>query len=140
MSIDTVIAPLERDDNVQHYADIARLVSDYFRGLHNSDVALLDSVFDEQAMLYAPGIRRSKAQWLTLVANRPIPKQRGDAFAYQILAVEVLGQQAMVKVSCPLLGEHFIDYLGLLFEQGRWRIVAKQYATQPLLGKPCFAS
>ncbi|GAA0350766.1 nuclear transport factor 2 family protein [Bowmanella denitrificans] len=110
---------------------IEALLMQYFDGLHRADIALLDSIFDPDARLYAPGIRRSKQQWLDLVANRPVPEKLGHSFDYQVLAIERCGEQAMAKVSCPLLGARFIDYLGLLKEGGNWRIVAKQYADNP---------
>ena len=109
------------------------LLGHYFDGLHRADTALLSNIFDDAVRLYAPGVRRSKQQWLELVANRPVPAALGHAFAYQILSVELSGEQALAKVSCPLLGRHYIDYLSLLKEQGQWRIVAKLYADNPFI-------
>ncbi|MBU1311736.1 MAG: nuclear transport factor 2 family protein [Gammaproteobacteria bacterium] len=114
-------------------AAISTLLGHYFDGLHRADTALLSSIFDDAAQLYAPGVRRSKQQWLDLVANRPVPAALGHAFAYQILSIEQTGEQALAKVACPLLGRHFIDYLSLLKEQGQWRIVAKLYADNPFI-------
>ncbi|GAB3038166.1 nuclear transport factor 2 family protein [Bowmanella dokdonensis] len=121
------------DPHVSQLQAVEALLMKYFDGLHRADTQLLDSIFDQDARLCAPGIRRSKRQWLELVANRQVPEALGDAFAYRILAVELCGEQAMAKVSCPLLGEQFIDYLGLLKENGNWRIVAKQYADNPFI-------
>ena len=112
---------------------ITALLRHYFDGLHRADTALLSRIFDDAAHLYAPGVRRSKQQWLELVANRPVPAALGHAFAYQILSVELSGEQALAKVACPLLGRHYIDYLSLLKEQGQWRIVAKLYADNPFI-------
>lgn len=110
---------------------ITALLEQYFDALHRADTELLSRIFDDEAHLYAPGVRRSKKQWLDLVASRPVPAQLAHPFAYQILSVELAGEQAMAKVRCPLLGRQYIDYLGLLQEQGRWRIVAKLYADNP---------
>ena len=112
---------------------ITALLGHYFDGLHRADTALLNQIFDDDVRLYAPGVRRSKQQWLELVANRPVPAALGHAFAYQILSVELSGEQALAKVACPLLGRHYIDYLSLLKEQGQWRIVAKLYADNPFI-------
>ncbi|MFO7704818.1 MAG: nuclear transport factor 2 family protein [Halopseudomonas sp.] len=124
------MAAAERDADLPA---IAALLGHYFDGLHRADTALLGGIFDDAAHLYAPGVRRSKQQWLELVANRPVPAALGHAFAYQILSVELTGEQALAKVSCPLLGRHYIDYLSLLKEQGQWRIVAKLYADNPFI-------
>lgn len=117
--------------DISDLQQVEGLLQRYFDGLHHADTRLLDSIFDDDARLYAPGIRRSKAEWLALVASRPVPQALGHTFAYQVLAIELCGEQALAKVSCPLLGRHFVDYLGLLKEQGRWRIVVKQYADNP---------
>lgn len=123
--------PADKPDN--DLQQVTTLLLQYFDGLHRADVALLNTIFADEARLSAPGVRRSKSQWLELVANRPVPAQLGHAFAYQILSVDLSGEQAMAKVFCPLLGKRYLDYLGLLKEQGRWRIVAKQYADIPVI-------
>ncbi|MCE2596433.1 MULTISPECIES: nuclear transport factor 2 family protein [Motilimonas] len=114
-------------------AIIESMIGSYFKGLHSADTKLLDSLFDDNVSLYAPGIRRTKAQWLELVANRPVPQALGHPYRYQILSIELCGEQAFAKLSCPLLGEQYIDFLGFLHEQGQWTIVSKQYANNPFL-------
>ncbi|WP_277749872.1 nuclear transport factor 2 family protein [Pseudoalteromonas sp. R3] len=76
-------------------------------------------------------MRRTRDEWLQLVSDRTSPAENGDEFAYQILAIDWLGQQAMVKVLCPLFEHNYVDFLGLLKEQGQWRIVNKMYANLP---------
>jgi len=106
---------------------IVALVNEYFDGLYEADVEKLKRIFHEDAYLKAPGLRRSRNQWLELVASRPIPKEVGEAYDFKILSVDVLGKQAMVKVECPLLGNFYVDFLGFLKESGRWLIVNKMY-------------
>lgn len=110
---------------------IESMIISYFKGLHSADVKLLDSLFDSTTMLYAPGIRRTKAQWLDLITSRLVPQELGHSFSYKILSIEIYGEQAFAKVSCPLLGNQFIDFLGFLREHGKWQIVSKQYASNP---------
>lgn len=106
----------------------------YFDGLHRGDPETLASVFHADAVLKAPGLRRALPDWLALVASRPRPEDRGDPFDYRVLSIEIVGDQAMAKVYCPLLGRRFIDFLGFLREDGIWRIVNKMYADQPEQG------
>ena len=113
---------------------ITELVQLYFEGLHHADIKKLGTVFSYDCVLKAPGVRRNLGQWLELVQNRPVPAEQDAPYAYEILSMEVLGDQAMVKVSVPLLGSDFIDYLGLLKEDGKWSIVNKMYADKPLGG------
>ncbi len=110
---------------------ITHILGEYFLGLHEGDSERLRAIFHPQAALQAPGLRRSRAEWLALVEERESPAARGDTFAYRILGIEILGDQAMAKVDCPLLGRRYVDYLGLLREDGRWRIVNKMYADRP---------
>lgn len=108
---------------------IMNMLQTYFEGLYEGDIGKLASVFHEDVVLKAPGLRRNRDQWFQVVSQRPEPKAEGHAFAYEILAVEVLGDQAMAKVSVPLLSNHYIDYLGFLRESGTWQIVNKMYGS-----------
>jgi putative lumazine-binding protein len=107
---------------------ITALVQDYFEGLHHADINKLQRIFHPDAYLKAPGLRRSVAQWLNLVSQREVPAQQGAAFDYRLLSVDIVSEQAMVKLVCPLLGRTYIDFLGLLKENGQWLIVNKMYA------------
>lgn len=106
---------------------ITLIVQKYFDGLHNGDVSKLRSIFHVDAWLKAPGIRRSREQWLTDVGNRPNPAQQGKLFEFKLLSVDVVKDQAMVKIECPLFDFNYIDFLGLLKEKGQWLIVSKMY-------------
>lgn len=107
---------------------VINTVNAYFEGLHFADIEKLHAIFSHDCVLKAPGIRRDLDSWLSLVAAREVPHEKGDPFSYKVLQLEVIGEQALVKVYCPLLGQEYIDYLGLLYENNRWRIVNKMYA------------
>ena len=112
-------------------AHIVSIVQAYFEGLHYANAEKLRAIFSADCVLKAPGVRRNLDEWLELVKSRPVPAERGDGFNYAILNLDVMGEQAMVKVYCPLLGSDFIDFLGLLYEDGQWLITNKMYANQP---------
>ncbi|WP_415896215.1 nuclear transport factor 2 family protein [Neptuniibacter sp. PT34_22] len=61
------------------------------------------------------------------VETRATPESLGQAFNFKILSIEIIQDQAMVKLECPLFDYFYIDFLGLLKEQGRWLIVNKMY-------------
>ncbi|OOE80605.1 hypothetical protein BZG73_14395 [Salinivibrio siamensis] len=113
------------------FLTVLDVVQQYFEGLHHADTQKLARIFDPQIVLISPGIRRTRDQWLQLVRTRPTPRDAGYPFAYQVLAIEVMGNQAMVKVSCPLLDQHYLDYLGLVRENNQWTVVSKMYADYP---------
>ena len=106
---------------------ITAIVQEYFDGLHNGDVLKLQSIFHHDAWLKAPGIRLSREQWLENISNRPIPKKQGRSIEFKLLSIDVVKDQAMVKIECPLFDFNYIDFLGLLKEQGQWLIVNKMY-------------
>ncbi|KZN55792.1 nuclear transport factor 2 family protein [Pseudoalteromonas luteoviolacea] len=114
--------------NLQDIDEVKSVVHLYFEGLYHADVNTLKSIVCENLELKAPNLRRTLAQWLSLVVTRPVPKEQGESFDYRILSIDIEGEQAMVKLVCPLLGRVYIDYLGLLKEQGKWLIVSKMYA------------
>ncbi|MTJ00482.1 MAG: nuclear transport factor 2 family protein [Marinobacter adhaerens] len=104
------------------------MVNEYFQGLHTGNAERLAPLFHRDCVLKAPGLRRTLDEWLADVATRPIPANIGHPEDYRILRVELAGNQAMVKVACPLPHGDFTDYLGFLREDGVWKIVNKMYA------------
>ncbi|PHZ86498.1 nuclear transport factor 2 family protein [Paremcibacter congregatus] len=110
------------------FAAITAIIETYFMGLHHGDVPQLKSIFHQDTWLKAPGVRRSLKQWLEAVADRPVPAQQNRPFNFKILSIDVVQDQAMVKIHCPLFDYNYIDFLGLLKEQGQWLIVNKMYA------------
>ena len=109
------------------FAMITSIVQQYFDGLYQGDVAMLGAIFNADAWLKAPGVRRSVKTWLADVANRETPKAQGRAYDFKLLSLDVVQDQAMVKIECPLFDFKYIDFLGLLKENGQWLIVNKMY-------------
>jgi hypothetical protein len=106
---------------------ITTIIHDYFDGLYFGDAGKLESIFHSDVWLKAPGTRRSLAIWLADVKNRATPAELNKPFDFKILALDVVKDQAMVKVHCPLFDFNYIDFLGLLKEDGNWQIVTKMY-------------
>ncbi|TDR20687.1 nuclear transport factor 2 family protein [Marinicella litoralis] len=113
--------------SVNEFELVNDIVQAYFDGLHHGDVAKLRTIFHPDVFLKAPGSRRSLEQWLSAVASRPVPSQQGRSYDFKLLSIEVIKNQAMVKLECPLFEHHYIDFLGLLKEDGHWKIVTKMY-------------
>lgn len=108
-------------------AQIRQLMQDYFDGLYHADTEKLDGIFHDDVVLKAPGLRRPKAQWLQAVASRSVPAQQSEAYRFNILTIDIVADQAMVKLECPLAEHFYIDFIGLLKEDGQWLIVNKMY-------------
>ncbi|RDE22892.1 nuclear transport factor 2 family protein [Motiliproteus coralliicola] len=119
--------PQTGDFGANEFESVMALVRDYFDGLHQGEVEKLRAIFHPDAYLKAPGLRRSLDQWLEAVANRPVPAQQGRPYDFKLLSIEIIQDQAMVKLECPLFDHFYFDFLGLLKENGRWLIVNKMY-------------
>lgn len=115
------------DSKDTDFDKIHQIINQYFEGLYLGDTTLLADIFHPDAWLKAPNKRRSLTTWLDDVAKRETPKQRGQTFDFKILALDVVKDQAMAKIECPLFDYHYIDFLGLLKENGQWLIVNKMY-------------
>ncbi len=108
---------------------IETLLHDYFDGLYEGDVTKLRNIFHDDAWLKGNNYRKSRDEWLAAVAPRPIPKDEGMYYGFKVISLDIVDDQAMAKVDVPLLAAHFIDFLGLLKEDGTWKIVNKMYTT-----------
>ena len=111
--------------------EITRLLNEYFEGLYNADEKQLRKVFHPTANLQSQGLRLTRDEWLHRVVNRAIPSEIIESYHYKIINIDILGEQAMVKAECPLLGNFYIDFLSLLKEKGQWKIVNKMYSNAP---------
>lgn len=106
---------------------VQQLLTAYLVALHKGDTRTLEEIFHSDTVLKAPGLRRTRTEWLNLVASRPIPEAEGEIFSGQILALDIVKDQAMAKLKVPLFDHDYIDFIGLLKENGQWRIVSKNY-------------
>ncbi|MGJ8682107.1 nuclear transport factor 2 family protein [Paraglaciecola sp.] len=106
---------------------VTEVLTNYFYGLHHGDVNLLESICSPDLVLMNTNIRRPLQEWLTLIESRAIPDKLGHKYLYKILSLDIVEQQAMAKLYCPLLAHQYIDFIGLLKEQGQWKIVSKMY-------------
>lgn len=119
--------PIDLDNTTSDFSVVWEIIHNYFEGLHHGDIAKLESIFHPDAWLNAPGNRHSLKQWLTNVASRPTPAKLNKPYNFRILAIDVVQDQAMAKIHCPLFDFNYIDFLGLLKEEDQWRIVTKMY-------------
>jgi hypothetical protein len=116
------------------HCEIVSVVDDYFAGIYSGNVERLRSAFHATAVLWGE-VRgqpyyKKLDDYLNAVGNRKSPEALGEAFAMKLLSIEVWGTMAFVKARCPMLGFDYLDFLSLLYQDGRWAIVAKTF-TEP---------
>jgi hypothetical protein len=115
--------------------EILQLLQNYFEGVFTGDVKRLREVFHPQAMLFgevkgAPYLR-GLDEYLEVVAKRQSPQSLGETLAMQVMAIDVQGPVAVARASCPMLGYHYIDFLSLTRQNGRWQIANKTFTHVP---------
>jgi hypothetical protein len=115
------------DIGQQDFETVVLLVKDYCDGLHFGDVDKLRSIFHPDVFLKAPNVSRSLNDWLADVAARPVPAKKNQPYNFKLISIEVIKDQAIVKLECPLFNHSYVDLLGLLKEDGRWLFVNKMY-------------
>ncbi len=111
--------------------EIERVIKNYFDGLFYGDTSMLKQAFHEDAIVYGDikGETYIKpiGPFVDWVAQRESPNDKKEDFRMQILAIEVLGDMAVVKAHVPMLGLNYYDTLSLHFSEGNWTIVNKLF-------------
>ena len=115
---------------------ILEVVDAYCRGVHHGDIALLRAVFDPRAQLFAEmrgqAYFRSLDEYLAVVAGRQSPADLGQAFLMKPISVEVTHEIAFARVHCPMFDHNYVDYLSLVRQEGKWKIVNKTFTDVPV--------
>lgn len=116
--------------------DIERLLQAYFDGLYHCDVDMLASVFHPRAV-YAtadetPMLIRSMEEYFPVIAARQSPAARKEVRRDHIDSIDLAGANtAMARVRCRIGDRDFVDFLSLVRDGGKWRIIAKVFQVIP---------
>jgi ketosteroid isomerase-like protein len=116
---------------MQAHLQIAATLERYFDGIYRSDVAQLASVFHPAATLFAdvkgvPSLKPVR-QYLEAVRTRISPQANGEERTMTVISTEVLGNVALAKTHCRMLGFNYYDFLSLQHLDGEWQIVCKVF-------------
>lgn len=117
--------------------EIGRVLQTYFDGLYHGDVEKLAEVFHPRAV-YAtadesPSLVRSMSEYFPVVAGRASPASRNETRKDFVDEVGLAGDNtAMARVRCRIGARDFVDFLSLIREEGRWRIIAKVFQISPI--------
>lgn len=111
---------------------ISALLETYFEGLHTADSTLLARVFHPCAHYVSstPGDFRvlTFQQYQHVLDLRIAPAKRGETRQERVLSIELGGPaMAFVTLEMQMLGRLYTDFLTLVFDQGRWAIIAKVF-------------
>ena len=112
------------------FADIRAVLKTYFDGLYTCDTALLAEAFHPRAV-YAtadetPPLIRSMEEYFPVVAKRRSPASQNAPRRDVIESIEFAGENAaMARVRCTINTRDFVDFLCLIHDGERWRIMSK---------------
>jgi len=108
---------------------IAAVLSSYFNGVFNGDIALLKKIFHPKALVTGDinGIPYFKTidEYLAGVAGRKSPLELNETFRMEILSIEIINSIAIAKVHLPIFDFNYYDLLSLSKTDQDWVIVNK---------------
>lgn len=106
---------------------INKVISNYWEGIFTGNVEQLRQSFHRQAYLYGDvkgeEYLKSLEEYLDGVAQRKSPSELGEEDRMEVLALEIIGDVAIVKLHAPMLGYNYYDFLSLAVVKGEWKIV-----------------
>lgn len=110
---------------------VGKTVQSYFDGMHFGDTQRLRSAFHPDAYLFGyyhgDFSRMSFEDWMSEVEGMDKPSETGEVFDMAIVATDVTGPIAQVKVTELYAGLRYTVYLSLMLIDGSWKIVNKLY-------------
>lgn len=113
----------------KHSTEIKAVISDYFNGIYNGNVMLLENVFHSKALLFGnindASYFKSALEYIEGVNSRKSPKDLDEDLKMKIIGLDIMGEIAMAKVHVPILGYNYYDYLSLARINNDWKIVNK---------------
>ncbi len=119
------------------YAEIEKVLRDYFDGFYASDVDMLKGVFHPNCHLLSatggPLADDDMDAVYARVAGRTSPAAENQKRLDRVLSIDKAGPEAaLAKVQIAIGPKLFTDYLNLLQIDGRWQIISKIYSYVPI--------
>lgn len=114
------------------FTAVVSVMEAYFEGLHHANSKLLTGVFHRDARyvntVEGDYMNYSAPEYFAVVDRRTPPASRGEACADRIISIEFGGtRMVQVKASMSMLGREYLDYLTLIFDDGKWQIISKVF-------------
>jgi hypothetical protein len=114
---------------------IAQILDNYFKGIHEGDVALLGSTFHSGTLLFGDvkgqPYAKTLDQYLDGVKNRQSPKDSGLPFKGEIISVNSINSIAIAKVWVKMYAFNYHELLSFHKTGNEWRIVNKMITDVP---------
>jgi len=110
--------------------ELRALAQVYFDAAYNMDAERFRTIFHPLSAITRLGDGGDVAVvplevWLEAVSSATAPRDLGLERRDEVLAVDVSGDLALLKLSLQMPSKHFTDLLSCLKVKGAWRIVQK---------------
>jgi len=120
----------------QDLADVASVLEAYFEGLYRADSNKLAEVFHRDARyvntIEGDYMNYSIPEYFDIIDHRTPPASRGETRSDRIISVEFGGpRMAFAKVEMTMLGRTYLDFLTLIYDDGKWWIISKVFSYIP---------
>jgi len=113
------------------HSEIERLVDQYFQGVYHGKTELLKQLFDPAAQVFGvidgKPYHKTGADYISGVGNRQSPAELGEPYRMKLLAIDLLGDIATVRLHSPMLGFDYRLYLTFALRPEGWKIVNKTF-------------
>ena len=125
------------DRQTSEEALIRDTIQTYFDALHESSGEKVKASFHAHGTV--SGIMSDSgamaemdtARFAAFADENTSPAENGEPREDELLAIEVTGKVACVKLRVRCLGKRFTDYLLLIKDDGRWQILNKVWHADP---------
>ncbi|MCF6241575.1 MAG: alpha/beta fold hydrolase [Bacteroidales bacterium] len=119
-----VIKDFITDNDVK--SAIESVIDDYFKGRKNANITLLEKVFSKDAIL----MYSDNKEFHFITVNDYLDKVKNDGkkdIHTKIIDLDQKGNMAYVKTLFQYKNKTYIDYLTLLKNNNKWKIVSKTF-------------
>jgi len=115
------------------------VVERYFDGLYHADANILEPLFHADARyvnsVAGDYMNYSILEYLSIVRDRKSPASLGQSRTDNVIFIEFESESmCFAKLSMTMLGREYLDYLTLIFSDGRWQIMSKIFSYKPIIG------
>jgi hypothetical protein len=104
----------------------------YCQAVYQGNTAWLSELFDPLAQVYGvisgAAYFKTATDYVESVGRRESPAARGEPYRMRILALDVLGPIASVRLHSPMLGFDYYLYLTFVQRETGWKIVNKTFS------------
>ena len=116
---------------------LVALAKTYFDAAYAMDADKFATIFDPAALVTRRGDGNSVvvtpiAAWLDVVRSLASPQDTGSVRADQILSIAMTRDMALLKLRLRIPPREVTDLLSCFYLSGRWQIVQKVFAAEPL--------